>query len=109
MQDMVGPTRAGGKVNGKREPIDLSVSQESAADGRITLRVKVEGTGRVRLAIRTSNLNVANPEQEAQLETGKPQTITWTAQTISAREPWVAVMVPNGDLSAREELLGGLK
>lgn len=102
MQDMLGSARAVGKVN-------VSVSQESATDGRVTLRAKVEGTGPVRLAIRTSNLNVVNPEQEVQLETGKPQTITWTAERISVGEPWVAVIVPDGDLSAREELVGGVK
>jgi hypothetical protein len=102
MQDLVGPARAVGKVS-------VRVSQEPATDGRVTLRAKVEGTGRVRLAIRTSNLSVENPEHEVQLEAGKPQTITWTAKAISAREPWVAVIVPNEDLSARVELIGGLK
>ena len=102
MQDLVGPARAVGRVN-------VRVSQESTTDGHVTLHAKVEGTGSVRLAIRTSNLNVENPEQEVQLEVGKPQTITWTAKMISAREPWVAVIVPNGDLSAREELVGGVK
>jgi hypothetical protein len=102
MRDLVGPARAVGRVG-------VSVSQESATAGRVTLRAKVEGTGSVRLAIRTSNLNVGNAQQEVQLEAGKPQTVTWTAEMISAREPWVAVIVPNGDLSAREELVGGLK
>lgn len=102
MQDLLGPARAVGSVN-------VSVSQESTANGHVTIHAKVEGAGRVRLAIRTSNLNIGNPEREVQLEAGKPQTITWTAKTISAREPWVAVIVPNGDMSARKELLGGVK
>jgi hypothetical protein len=85
------------------------VSQESTTVGHVSFRAKVEGTGRVQLAIRTSNLKVGNLEQEVQLEAGKPHAIVWTAAVISAREPWVAVIVPNGDLSARKELVGGVK
>jgi hypothetical protein len=109
MCDLGGPGRTVGNADVKQTPLDLSVSQESTPDGRVTLRAKLAGTGSTRLTLRTSNLNVVNPEQTVQLEAGKPQTITWSAQTISAREPWVAVIVPNGDLSAREELVGGVK
>jgi hypothetical protein len=109
MRDLADLAQTVGKAGMKRKPIDLSVSQESTTDGGVTIRAKVEGAGRVRLAIRASNLNVANREQEVQLAAGKPQTITWTAKTISAREPWVAVIVPNGDMSARKELVGVVK
>jgi hypothetical protein len=109
MCDLVGEIQLADKADVKRKPIDLQVTQESTADGHVTIRAKVEGTGVVPLAIRSSNLKIAHPEQKVPLEVGKPQTLAWTAEVISAHEPWVAVIVPNGDLSAKQELVGGVK
>ena len=109
MRDLVGHSPTVGRADVNQKPLDLRVSHESTKDGRVAIRVTITGTGHARLAIRTSNLSISNPKQEVPLESGKPQTIVWTTKTISAREPWVAVIVPNGDLSAKEELFGGIK
>ncbi|NLE37477.1 MAG: hypothetical protein GX621_05570, partial [Pirellulaceae bacterium] len=95
MEDLAALARADEKAGSTRKPIELSVSRESTPDGQVTIHAILQGKGRVRVAIRASNLNVENPEQTVQLEAEKPQTVTWTAKTISAREPWVAVIVPN--------------
>ena len=109
MQDLAGPAPLSAQADAKVEkPIDLTVSQEPADDGRVTIRAKVEGMGRVRLAVRTHNLKVDQPEQEVALEAGKPQTLTWAARVLSTKEPWVAVIVPNGNLSEKKEIIGGL-
>ncbi len=96
------------RLNRVEKAIDLIVSQEPAGDGRVTIRTKVECTGCVRLTVRAHNLEVDRTKQEVKLEAGKPQTVTWTAQLLSTKEPWVAVIVPNGNLLEKKELIGGL-
>jgi hypothetical protein len=109
MQDLAGLTRDEGSGDVRRNPFTVHVSQEANANGHVAVRARLEGTGRVQLAIRSSNLKIGDGKKEVLLEAGKPQTIRWNAERISAKEPWVVVMVPNGDLSARQELVGGVK
>jgi hypothetical protein len=109
MCDLGESARAVAQADAQRPPFALDVAQEANAPGHVTIRAQVAGTGRVQMTLRSSNLQVANPTQEVHLEAGKPQTMVWNAAISSAREPWVAVLVPNGDLSARKELVGGLK
>ncbi len=109
MQDLAGTARVIGQADAKVEkPIGLTVSQESADDGRVTIRVNVQGTGRVRLAIRTHNLKLEKSEQEVELKPGKAQTLTCTGRIPATKEPWVAVIVPNGSLADRKEVIGGM-
>jgi hypothetical protein len=93
-----------------REPVDLHVIPEPSADGGVVIRAHAESRGRmtVRLAIRTSNLQVEAPRQEVRLEPRKPETVTWTARIINPKEPWVAVVVPNENLADRQEVVGGM-
>jgi hypothetical protein len=93
-----------------RDPIDLHVIPEPGAGGCVVIRAHAEGRSstRLRLAIRADNLNVDKPEREVNLKPNRPETVAWTCQVVRPKEPWVAVVVMNGDLADRTELVGGL-
>ncbi|HVX66188.1 MAG TPA: glycoside hydrolase family 9 protein, partial [Bryobacteraceae bacterium] len=87
--------------------LDLRVAQETGADGAVTIRVTAAGAGTHRLALRTDNLALEEPEPRAvTLKAGASETVVWRGKTAAADAPWVAVLVPDDDLGARKELTG---
>jgi hypothetical protein len=91
-----------------RELLDFEVSQETLPDGQVTIKVNAEGDGRARFAVRAQNLQISPRHLGLTLKPTKPQTLSWRAKVISRTEPWVAVVVPNGDLAEREEVIGSI-
>ncbi len=92
-----------------RRHLDFELSQETRENGEVTIELNANGEGPVRFAIRAYNLKVNPPEVEADLETGKEQTIGWRGKVVSAREPWVAVIFPEGHLAERQEITGSVQ
>lgn len=84
---------------------DFSVASETAADGGITIRVKAELEGPHRFALRTHNLTVREGEQPLDVKVGQSGALTWHATKVSAREPWVVVVVPDSNLAERKEII----
>jgi hypothetical protein len=91
-----------------RNSLDFMVSQDTSDDGHVTIKLKVKGAGIVQLAIRTHNLEVVETEKQVDLEPGVSQTIVWTGNVINSHEPWIAVLIPNGNLAERKEILSVL-
>lgn len=89
-----------------RQSFDVSISQETLPDGNVIIKLSVKGDGDVRFTIRADNLTVAQPQQRVRLKPGKRQTLTWKAKMVSTDQPWVAVIIPNDDLSRRKEVFG---
>ncbi len=56
--------------------------------------------------LRAFNLDVRQPEKAAQLKSGKSVALVWQAAIKAADTPWIAAVIPNGDLSQRQELTG---
>lgn len=86
--------------------LDLAVTSETQPDGRVTIRLRIRGQGRHRLAIRTHNLDAGPRERTVQLQWGTPQEVTWQGRTPDPHAPWVAVIVPDGRLDDRVEATG---
>ena len=89
--------------------LDLTLSKETRADGGVTLRIIAQGSGRHRLSFRTDNLTLTEPNRELDLVSGKSQTIVIRGNMPQANTPWVAVLIPDGDLAQRHELTGTTK
>jgi hypothetical protein len=87
-----------------RRQFDFGVTTETAADGTIVIKVKAELEGAHRFALRAHNLSVKEREQTLEVKFGQSGSLTWHANKISAKEPWVAVVVPDGDLAERREI-----
>jgi len=87
-----------------RNPLDFVVSQDTSDDGHVTIKLEAKGAGIAQFTIRTHNLEVRETEKQVNLEAGIPQIISWTGNVINLREPWIAVLIPNGNLAERKEI-----
>lgn len=85
-----------------RDNIDLALTQQTTADGTVTLSVTATGSGKHKLTIRSSNLNITQTEREIELK--GTQTVVWKSKILSARAPWIAVIYPDDDVTRRKEL-----
>jgi hypothetical protein len=86
-----------------RPPSDFQVAATTAAGGEVTLRVtsKTEGA---RFAVRADNLTISAAPKTVTARGGRPATLEWKARVLSPDGPWIAVVVPDGDLSRRREV-----
>jgi len=100
MEDLAGPA-----VELRPEGVDFSVSSESAADGTLEIRVTARGSGTRSFELRSHNLDVQQPVKTLGLRPGHAGDLTWAARVLAADEPWVAVVVPDGDVARRHELV----
>jgi hypothetical protein len=86
--------------------LHFSLNSETSSDGGITLQLTATGTGRQRFALRAHNLTVDSPNRELDLEPGRHSHLIWKTSVKSSSAPWVAVVIPNNDVSRRKELYG---
>lgn len=89
--------------------VDLRVAAQTGADGAVSLRITVEGSGRHSISVRTDNLILARAERQLDLKPGVPQTLVWEGKLISRDAPWVAVFIPDNNLSQRKEATGAVR
>jgi hypothetical protein len=86
--------------------MDFQVSKSAAGEGEVTIRVSARGNGTHRFAIRSENLVLNETGKELTLRAGAAGTLEWRGRIAAANTPWVAVVVPDGDLSLRKEVMG---
>ena len=92
-----------------RAALIQEVSQDTSADGQVNIRIRVQGSGRHQFAMRASNLELSSSAQTVELAGGKLETLTWKAKTVSPKELWVAVVIPDGQPQQGRDLVGNLK
>jgi hypothetical protein len=83
----------------------IETATASEAKGEVTIRVTVNGTGRHTYALRSENLRVRPAAQAVVLRNGQPVTLIWKGQRLRPKAPWMAVVVPDGDVARRREVL----
>jgi hypothetical protein len=87
--------------------LDFKVSSQDARNGEIVLQVSASGAGDHTFAIRTDNLSLSQPSvQDVDLTSGTSKEIIWHARVMWPETPWVALIIPDGDLSRRTEVNG---
>jgi hypothetical protein len=102
MADLVGGTSAPPSTH----TADFEVAASTAPNGRITIRLTMTGAGAHTFALRAENLALSNATRTVASTSGRPATVEWTTRARSPAEPWIAVVVPDGDLSRRREVSG---
>jgi hypothetical protein len=75
---------------------ELSLTAETAANGRVTLRLTAYGDGQHAFALRAENLAVDTAPRRLTLRPGRPATLEWTARPRQGDAPWVAVLIADG-------------
>ena len=86
-----------------------TVSSQTLPDGRVTITVDASGNGEHRLTIRTQNLINVEKSRVVRLQPDSPQKLMWRCRMQSATAPWVAVLVPDGQLDQRQESFGSTR
>lgn len=86
--------------------LDFNISQKTTSDGKVVITLTAQGEGKHSFDLRTKNLTCSETKKEVNLKAGTAQTITWQCQMKSKTAPWVAVIVPDNDLTQRKEALG---
>ncbi len=86
--------------------LDFEVSGTTSGTGEVMIKVNARGSGGHRFGIRADNLTLIGPRKELILKPGSAGTLVWRGRIISPDTPWVAVVIPDDDLSLRKEVMG---
>lgn len=85
---------------------DFEISEINKGKGKLTIRVIARGNGIHHFSIRTDNLKLNNSSRELILKPGQSGKLEWPVVIDFPDIPWVAVLIPDDDLSARKEITG---
>ncbi len=85
--------------------LNFMVTSKDNTHQEITLRVAAEGAGRHAFRILTHNL-VLRETAERELDLRTAPEAVWHARISTPKSPWVAVVIPDDDLSGRREVTG---
>ena len=87
--------------------LDFKVTFQELGHEEVVLRVSAEGAGRHTFTIRSDNLSLHEQEkQELNLTSGNVREAVWRARVVSPASPWVALVIPDGNLNERREVTG---
>lgn len=76
-----------------------------APNGEVTVRLTTTGDGTHTYELRADELTVDRPARTVTLRAGRSTTIEWKARPTSKDAAWVAVVIPDGDVSRRREVV----
>jgi Glycosyl hydrolase family 9/Cellulase N-terminal ig-like domain len=88
--------------------LSYEVSKTVSLKGDVTIKLKVQGNGSHHFNIRTDNLKLTTTSKGLNLKTGTPVRFEWHGHITSPDTPWVAVVIPDDDLSQRKEVRGAV-
>ncbi|MGB8480861.1 MAG: glycoside hydrolase family 9 protein [Acidobacteriaceae bacterium] len=91
----------------REKAIDFSVSSKGLTSNKVLLQVAAEGMGTHTFTARVNNLDLIGPDTKpVDLGEHHKSEITWHARVIDPTSPWVAVVLPDGQLNQHQELTG---
>ena len=83
----------------------FAVTSTAAGNGQITLRLTTTSSAARTFELRSDGLVVSGAPTVTRRSASSPFTFEWKARVADARVPWVAVVVPDGDVSQRYEVV----
>jgi hypothetical protein len=99
MEDFLGPTPA------PSVPAQVDVTATAPSADQVTIRVVVRDPRVRTFTLRAENLVVDRPTRTVTRRTGRPVTVEWKARRTVRDAAWVAVVIPDADVSRRREVL----
>lgn len=88
--------------------LDFEIIRTTSSKGDVKIELTASGKGKHSFAMRTENISLKNSNQEVNLKQGETVTLKWTGKILVKETPWIAVVVPDGDLSSRKEVMGAI-
>ncbi|GEM_PF-29001 len=88
--------------------LDTTLKAETDENGRVTIQLTASGEGTHSFEIRSENLDINQPVKDLTLQPGSPGTVEWSAKILSTEAPWVAVVIPNGNVQNRLDITGSI-
>jgi hypothetical protein len=87
--------------------VAFTVESKAVKSNEILLQLSAEGAGVHTFTAKVDNLEIIGPST-VQVDLGQHTTrqISWQARVIDTTSPWVAVLLPDGSISQRQELTG---
>jgi hypothetical protein len=97
----------GGTYNIDLRPdaLDFAIESTTSAKGEVTILLTATGAGAHTFEVRADNLAVTQPGKSITLRSGRGGTVTWKAKPVVVNAPWVVVVVPDGDITQRREIV----
>jgi hypothetical protein len=89
--------------------LDYAVSSNTDPGGSVTITLTAQGEGSHRFVLRTDNLEVSQAERTLELRADTPAKLIWQGKVGVIDSPWVAVVVPDGDTSQKQEVFGAAR
>jgi len=88
--------------------LDFEVVQTTSNKGEVKIELTASGSGKHNFTMRTNNISLKNSNREVDLKQGNTITLEWQGQILEKETPWIAVVVLDGDLSLRKEVMGSV-
>ena len=85
--------------------VSISVSKEISRQ-MVTIKVTMRGKGVHRIGVRADGLNLAEVEKTLDFRQGSELVVKFYGSRVSSREPWVGLVVPDGDWTRGKEVRG---
>ncbi len=86
--------------------VDFTVTAETADNGEVRILLTASGDGTHTFEIRGDNLDVDESSKRVELHPDSTITTAWSASMGSTDAPWVAVVIPDGDVQRRRDVVG---
>jgi hypothetical protein len=90
----------------RKRALDYSVTTDSAADDSTIISVSARGNGSHTFTLRAMNLQIEDKHIKLALKPGAPRTFTWKGRVQQREMPWVAAIIPDGDISNIRDVAG---
>jgi Glycosyl hydrolase family 9/Cellulase N-terminal ig-like domain len=91
----------------RSQVLDFKVSFDASEGNEIAIHARASGAGDHTFSIRSDNLVLSGAlTQNVHLSGGTQKEIVWRAHVVSTETPWVALVIPDGELSKRAEVTG---
>lgn len=86
--------------------VDFAVTAETDENGEVTLQLTASGDGPHTFAVRADNLDVNHASKSLTLRPNSTESIRWNATMLSNDAPWAAVVILDGNVLERREVVG---